>query len=127
MKLRIVAADDSPIFLDKLVSILEIEFDVVKIARDGKSSLEVIVECKPDVVVLDLEMPFLNGIEVTRELKKCNPKPGIVICSVEQDPDVVEAALEAGALGYVFKSRAVRDLNTAVNSVARGQMFVSED
>jgi two-component system, NarL family, response regulator DegU len=127
MKLRIVAADDSPMFLEKLVSILEIEFDVVKTARDGKSSLEVILDCQPDVAVLDLEMPGLNALEITRELMKHNPRPAVVICSVEHDLEVVDAALKAGALGYVSKARAARDLNAAVKSAARGQSFVSKD
>jgi two-component system response regulator DegU len=127
MKLRIVAADDSPIFLEKLVSILELEFDVVKTARDGKSSLEVILECQPDVAVLDLEMPGLNALEITRELMEHNPRPAIVICSVEHDPVVVAAALKAGVLGYVFKARAARDLNAAVKSAARGQSLVSKN
>ena len=127
MKLRIVAADDSPMFLEKLVSILELEFDVVKTAKDGKSSLEVILECQPDVAVLDLEMPGLNALEITNELVKRNPSPAIVICSVEHDPDVVAASLRAGVLGYVFKACAARDLNAAVKSAARGQSFVSKD
>ncbi|HEY2646573.1 MAG TPA: response regulator transcription factor [Candidatus Acidoferrales bacterium] len=127
MNLRIVVADDSPSFLEKLVSILETEFDVVNTAMDGKTSLEIIISCKPDVVVLDLEMPGLNGIEITRELMKYSPRPAILICSVEDDLEIVEAAQLAGALGYVFKARAARDLNAAVKSVARGQSFVSKD
>ena len=127
MKLRIVAADDSPIFLEKLVSILEIEFNVVRTARDGKSSLEVILDCQPDVAVLDLEMPGLNALEITTELMKHNPRPAVVICSVEHDLEVVDAALKAGALGYISKARAARDLNAAVKSAARGQSFVSKD
>jgi two-component system response regulator DegU len=127
MKLRIVVADDSQSFLEKLVSILEIEFDVVKTASNGKSSLEIIVNCQPDVVVIDLEMPGLNRIEITRELMKYSPRPAIVICSVEHDVEIVEAALNAGALGYVFKARAARDIIPAVNSVAHGQTFVSKD
>src|SRR5260221_6280237 len=99
MKLRIVVADDSPSFLEKLVSILDIEFDVVKTAIDGNSSLEIIISCKPDVVVLDLELPGLNGLEITRKLMKYSPRPAIVICSVESDPEIVEAAQKAGALG----------------------------
>jgi DNA-binding NarL/FixJ family response regulator len=126
MNLRIVVADDNLSVLEKLVSILEVEFDVVKTARDGISSLEIIIDCQPDVVVLDLEMPGLNGIEITRELMKYSPRPAIVICSVEHDLEIVEAALKAGALGYVFKARAARDLNVAVKSVARGQSFVSK-
>ena len=127
MKLRIVAADDSPIFLEKLVSILEIEFNVVRTARDGKSSLEAILDCQPDVAVLDLEMPGLNALEITTELMKHNPRPAVVICSVEHDLEVVDAALKAGALGYISKARAARDLNAAVKSAARGQSFVSKD
>jgi DNA-binding NarL/FixJ family response regulator len=126
MRIRIVVVDNSPSFLEKLVSILEIEFDVVKTALDGKSCLEVIHSCQPDVVVLDLEMPGFNGIEVTRELMKYDPKPAIVICSVEHDLEIIQAARKAGALGYVFKPRAARDLNSAVESVARGQSFVSK-
>ena len=127
MKLRIVVADDSPSFLEQLVSILEVEFDVVKTAMDGSKSVEIIMNCKPDVVVLDLEMPGLNGIEITRELKKYSPGPAIVICSVENDQEIVDAAQKIGALGYVFKSRAARDLNAAVKAVARGKSFVSKD
>jgi two-component system nitrate/nitrite response regulator NarL len=125
MKLRIVVVDDSAIFLDKFISVLGTEFDVVATATDGKSGLESIRTCRPDVVILDLEMPVLNGIEVTRELAKHHPSPAIVICSVETDPEIVDAARQAGALGYVFKARIAEDLIAAVRSVARGRSFVS--
>jgi len=75
MRLRIVVVDDSASFLDKFVSVLGAEFDVVATAMDGKSALESIRSCRPDVVVLDLEMPLLNGIEVTRELAKTKSEP----------------------------------------------------
>jgi DNA-binding NarL/FixJ family response regulator len=75
--------------------------------------------------VLDLEMPGINGIEVAKELIKSPSSPAVVICSVENDPEVVEAARQAGALGYVFKARVAEDLIVAVKSVARGQSFVS--
>jgi DNA-binding NarL/FixJ family response regulator len=125
MKLRIVVVDDSVSFLDEFISVLGTEFDVVATAMDGKAALEIIANCRPEVVVLDLEMPSLNGIEITRELAKHHPCPAIVICSVENDPEVVEAARQAGALGYVFKARIARDLVEAVKSVARGRSFVS--
>jgi two-component system response regulator DegU len=127
MKLRIVVADDSPSFLKKMISILEVEFDVVKAALDGLASLEIIRDCQPDVVVLDLDMPGLNGIEITRELMKQSPRPAIVICTVETDQEIVKAAQKTGALGYVFKSRAARDLNAAVKAAARGESFISRD
>ena len=125
MKLRIVVADDNAAFLATLVSMLATEFEVVATAADGKSALESIRLCQPDVVVLDLEMPGLNAIEVTKELIKHPPSPPVVICSIEVDQEILDAARQAGALGYVFKVRIAKDLIAAVKSVARGQSFVS--
>jgi len=125
MKLRIVVADDNTAFLAKLVSVLATEFEVVATSRDGKSALECIRLWQPNVVVLDLEMPGINGIEVAKELIKSPSSPAVVICSVENDPEVVEAARQAGALGYVFKARLAEDLIAAVKLVSRGQSFVS--
>jgi DNA-binding NarL/FixJ family response regulator len=70
-------------------------------------------------------MPGLNGIEITKELAKDPLSPAVVICSVENDPEIVEAARQAGALGYVFKARVAEDLIAAVKSAADGQSFVS--
>jgi DNA-binding NarL/FixJ family response regulator len=125
MKLRLAVADDNADVLSEIISVLETEFDVVVTARDGKSALESIRSCSPDVVVLDVEMPGLNGIEVTRELSKHTPRPAVVICSVAGDPEIIEVAREAGALGYVFKARIRKGLVAAVKSVVRGQSFVS--
>ncbi len=125
MKLRIVVADDNRTFLAKLVSVLATEFEVVGTAADGKSALECARLCQPNVVVLDLEMPESNGIEVAKELTKHPPSPAVVICSIESDPEIVEAARQAGALGYVFKACIAKDLIAAVKSVACGKSFVS--
>jgi DNA-binding NarL/FixJ family response regulator len=125
MKLRIVVADDNAQFLRELVSVLGTDFDVVEAAADGRSALECIHSSQPDAVVLDLEMPLLNGIEVTRELMKQSPSPAVVICSVESDPEIVEGAEQAGALGYVFKPRIRQDLILAVKAAVHGQYFVS--
>jgi DNA-binding NarL/FixJ family response regulator len=70
-------------------------------------------------------MPMLNGIAVTRELRRSDSTSKVIICSVETDAEIVEAALEAGAMGYVFKSRIETDLVLAVRSAARGESFVS--
>jgi len=116
-------ADDNPAFLRELISLLTAEFEVVATAADGKSALDLIRRYKPDLVVLDLAMPILNGIELTRELAKHSPS--VVICSVETDPEIVEAARQVGALGYVFKVRVKRDLILAVKSAVQGRPFVS--
>jgi DNA-binding NarL/FixJ family response regulator len=125
MKLRIVVADDNPEFLAEFVSILENEFEIIAIAKDGKSALDIILARHPDMAVLDLDMPGLNGIEVTRELAKSLPTVAVVLCSVECDPEIIEAARLAGARGYVFKIRIARDLVEAVKSAARGEFFCS--
>jgi DNA-binding NarL/FixJ family response regulator len=107
--------------------LLAAEFDVVATAADGKSALDLIRRYKPDLVVLDLGMPVLNGIEVSRELAKCSQSPPVVICSVETDPEVVEAARKAGALAYVFKVRVRKDLILALKSAVQGRPFLSPD
>jgi DNA-binding NarL/FixJ family response regulator len=125
MKLRVVAVDDNAAFLREFTGILGTEFDVVATAVDGESALECVRRYRPDVVVLDLEMPRLNGIQVTKELAADPMSPAVVICSVEDDPEIIDAARQAGALGYVVKARIREDLIAAVKSAARGQSFVS--
>jgi len=124
-RIRALIADDNPALLARLVSLLETEFDVVCTAENGQMALECARRYQPDIAVLDLEMPFLNGIEVTLKLKKLAPSVRVVICSVETDAEIVEAARQAGALGYVFKKHMTRDLIVAVRSAACGQSFIS--
>lgn len=123
MKLRIVAADDDPECLREILSLLKADFDVVATAADGKSALDTIRGCRPDIAVLDLTMPGLNGIEIVRELKIDGSGPAVLICSVETDPDIVDTAREAGASGYVFKGCILDDLTDAIELIAEGQSF----
>jgi len=125
MMLKVVVADDNPALLRRLVSLLATEFEVVSTAENGEMAIESTRRYQPDVVVVDLEMPLLNGIEVTKELRKLGRTPAVVICSVESDPEVIEAAQQAGALGYVFKMHMDRDLVEAVKAAARGETFTS--
>lgn len=125
MRLKIVVVDDYHVVLSQLVSLLETEFEVVATAENGLLALESIRRHTPDVVVADLTMPILNGVELTKELKKMPSYPAVVICSVENDPEIVEAARQAGALGYVFKVSMTRDLIKAVKLAAQGEPFVS--
>lgn len=122
-KPRIIVADDNPAFCQLLSSLLSVEFDVVATAADGKSALDLIRHHNPDVVVLDLGIPVLSGIDVTREVVK--HRPPVVICSVESDPEIVEAAQQAGAHGYVSKMRIQKDLILAVNLALQDKSFVS--
>lgn len=124
-RLRIIVADDNPALLRELVSLLEVEFDVVATAVDGNSTLDHIRRYKPDVVVLDFHMPALNGLEIIGELMKDPPGPPVVICSVETDPELVEATRQAGAVAYIFKTQIEDDLIPAVKSAVQGKFFVS--
>jgi len=125
MKLRIVIADDNLAFLQQFASLLQNEFDIVAALTDGGLALEAIRSLGPDVAVLDLKMPVLDGIQLTKRLKRDSHRPAIVICSVENDQEFVEAAHHAGALGYVFKAFIMRDLLDAVRLAAHGRSFVS--
>ena len=118
-------ADDNPAFLRELTSLLAAEFDVVATATDGNSALDLIRRYAPDLAVLDLGMPGLNSIEITKELTKSSEHPAVVICSLETDPEIVEAARQAGAIAYVFKVRVEKDLILAVKSALQGKPFVS--
>ena len=124
-KLRLVVADDFPPFLQKLVSFLKAEFDIVATAECGRSALEAIRRHRPEVAVLDLNMPGLSGIRVIEELANSSKRTPVVICSVETDADVIEAAREAGAVAYVIKSRLEKDLIPALNLAIQSQVFVS--
>ena len=124
-KLPIVVAEDNAEVLSVLVSALSEEFDVIATATDGSTALNHVERLQPAVVVLDLEMPALSGIEVTRQIILRALASALVICSVECDRDLIFAAQRAGALGYVIKWRLNRDLVTAVKRAACGRPFVS--
>lgn len=124
VKQRVAVVDDTPDFMNAMVSVLSGEFEVVATAVDGKSA-QSILEVNPDVVVLDLQLPDTNGIELTRSLRKHSHHIVVVICSVVKDPDVMDAALEAGASGYVWKDRMASDLIPAIKSASEGQRFTS--
>ncbi|HEY2361564.1 MAG TPA: response regulator transcription factor [Candidatus Angelobacter sp.] len=126
MKLRILIADDNKKALLALVTTLSQEFNVVATAVDGRSALEQISRLQPSVAVLDLNMPELNGIEVTREIVRQRLSCAVVICTIAKAPELIEAALAAGALGYVCKRRLLQDLSIAVKRAAQGESFISK-
>lgn len=125
IKCRVIVADDDARVLQTVVGALSEEFEVVATASDGRSALKVIQQLQPEVAVLDLNMPELNGIEVTQEIMRLQLDLGVVICSVESDPELIGAAKLAGALGYVLKRRLNKDLVKAVKSAACGRCFSS--
>lgn len=122
---RLLVAEDHAAMRDKVVSILETEFSVVAAVGNGQEMLDVEAKVKPDVVILDISMPTMNGIEAATRLKQCHSKAKMILLTVHEEPEFLQAAMAVGALGYVIKSRLVSDLRLAVREVMAGRRFIS--
>ncbi len=118
-------ADDHDAILERVARLLETECDVVGTATDGQQALEAAQDLKPDVLVLDISMPVMNGIEAAHRLKDVGVEARVVFLTVHDDPDFAREALEAGALGYVIKPRIASDLLIAIKEAHAGRSFVS--
>ena len=126
-QIRIVLADDHTIIRSGLRLLLEQQpdFKVVAEAEDGRQAVERIAEHHPDVAILDIGMPELNGIEATRQIVALDPHCHVVILSMHSDEGYVLRALKAGARAYILKSAAEADLIRAVRAVSEGKSFFS--
>jgi DNA-binding NarL/FixJ family response regulator len=122
---RILLVDDQEEVRLAIANLLEGEFDVIGTAENGQRAVELVRVLRPDVLVLDVCMPVLNGIETAVELKKTGSPPKVVFLTVNDDPDFVDAALSTGAFGYVLKCSASKDLIPAIHEAVEGNRFVS--
>jgi DNA-binding NarL/FixJ family response regulator len=124
---RVLVVDDFVRFRQFVCSTLSEDprLQVVGEAADGLEALQKAVELQPDLIVIDLGLPNLNGIEVLRRIRTLCPQSKTLVASQESSADVVRLALNAGALGYVVKAQAASDLLVAVEAVLRGEQFVS--
>jgi DNA-binding NarL/FixJ family response regulator len=124
-KVSILLADDHPSFPKLVESLLKPAFDVLGIVFDGESILEAYTRLKPDIIVTDISMPVLSGIEAAVRLRKSGCTAKVIFLTVHADPDFVRAALSTGALGYVVKPRVATDLLAAIKEVLEGRVFIS--
>jgi DNA-binding NarL/FixJ family response regulator len=126
-KLRILLADDHTLFRHGLTKILEErpEWTVVAEAGDGRECVKLALALKPDVVVLDIAMPLLNGIEATRQIVRRLDHIGVLVLSMHADQPYIMQALEAGARGYLLKDSAGHDLIRSIELLAEGKSFFS--
>ena len=124
-RIRVLLADDHEAMLERVAGLLKTECDVVGTATDGQQALEAARDLKPDVLVIDISMPVMNGIETAHHLKKAGVDVRIVFLTVHDDPDFAREALEAGALGYVIKPRIASDLVAAIKEAHAGRLFLS--
>ena len=125
MRARIVVAEDHDMMRNKVVRMLRHEFEVLEAVTNGEALLEAAARLKPDVCVLDISMPRLNGIETATHLKKCSPPTKVIFLTIHDDSDSVGAAFKSGAEGYVFKTRMAADLIVAIKEVLAGRTFLS--
>jgi len=122
---RIILVDDSPEFLDRARTLLIQDFDVIATFHDGRILLSVWTSLKPDIVISDISMPPISGLELAGRLAEQGYSGHIVFLTIQSDRDFVGAALAAGASGYVLKSHMTSELIPALNAVLSGEKFLS--
>ncbi|HTT23288.1 MAG TPA: response regulator transcription factor [Candidatus Sulfotelmatobacter sp.] len=122
---RVVLADDQEEILGTIAMMLDGEFQIVGMAENGAQVLELVAQHTPDVLVLDIFMPVLNGFETAAWLKASGCPAKILFVTVQDDPDFVESAMSVGALGYVLKPHLATDLIPAIRSVLEGHRYIS--
>ena len=120
-----VVADDNKQVREMVLHLLSPQFEVIGTAADGAAAFEMVMLLKPEVVVMDISMPILSGIEAAAGIKKKGSKAKTVFLTVHEDPDFVRAALHSGASGYVVKSQMATDLNAAIRMAIEGNFFIS--
>jgi DNA-binding NarL/FixJ family response regulator len=128
LPIRILLADDHTVVRDGLRALLEKQSDmaVVAEAADGRDSVRLAEEQAPDVVVMDIAMPNMNGIEATRRILSTNPRVAVVILSMHQDESYVLRSLKAGAKGYLLKDSLRSDVIDAIRQVSQGRSFLTK-
>jgi len=125
-KIKIILIDDHQLFREGIKRILDFEpmFEVVAEADDGSEALTVVEEYKPDVVIMDINMPNVNGVEATKQLVDANPETKVIILSIHDDENYVTHALKTGARGYLLKEMDADTLIEAVKVVADGGSYL---
>lgn len=125
MKLRILIADDHEVVRRGLCTLLQTRegWEVCGEAKDGREAVEKAKQVRPDVVILDVGMPNLNGLAATRQLIQQNPQQKVIVLTIADSDQVIREALDAGARGFVLKSDAARDLISAVEALQQNRMF----
>ena len=122
---RVLLADDHRMIAEGLRSLIEPEFELVGIVEDGRALLDAVEQLRPDVVVTDISMPQMNGIEALRLLRKTNQHVKVIFLTMHPDVTYAVSAFEAGALGYVLKHSAPSELGVAIRSALRGKKYVT--
>jgi len=121
----VILADDHTLMLEALKNLLESEFEVVGTFGDGRALVEGAPKLRPDVIILDIGMPLMNGLNAGQRLKQLMPNVKLIYVTMNQDPDVAGEAFRLGANGYLLKTSAVKELVKAIRQVVRGTNYVT--
>jgi DNA-binding NarL/FixJ family response regulator len=124
MSLRVLLVEDFEPFRRFIRTTLQSELQIIAEVSDGLEAVSKAEELQPDLILLDIGLPGLNGIEVARRIRKLSAQSKILFVSQESSPDVIEEAMNSGALGYVVKAHAATELLAAVEAVREGRKFV---
>ena len=124
-RITVLLADDHATLIDGLVHTLERDFQVVGGARDGRTMIEMAKEKRPDVIVADISMPNLNGIDAARILRRDMPSIKILFLTMHSDFPLVEEAFRVGASGFVLKTCDMSELVKAIHSIAKGSTYIT--
>ena len=122
---RVLLADDHRLLREAFAHLLKSRCDVVGAVADGRALLAAAQELRPDVVVLDIAMPLLNGLDAASQLKQVMPELKVIFLTVSEDPDLASQAFQAGASGYLLKNSAASELLQAIQEVAQGRSYVT--
>ncbi|MHC4203844.1 MAG: response regulator [Planctomycetota bacterium] len=124
-KPTVLLADDHKIVLEGLKGLLEDEFEILAAVQDGRELLDKVEQLGPDVIVVDIAMPLLNGIDAVRQLKKSDFETKVVFLTMHEDAMYAKEALDAGALGFVLKHSAPSELTRAIEEALKGNTYIS--
>ena len=127
--IRILLADDHRMLREGIKSLINREPDmhVIAEAKDGREAIMMVERFSPDVVILDISMPHLNGVEATRQITGCNPAPKVIALSMHNDQHYIRGMFSAGASGYLLKSSAFEELTHAIREIVKNNVFVSSE
>ena len=125
-KIRVLLADDHQAVLDRVSGILGEDFDVVGAVNNGRDAVATALRLHPDVLVIDISMPVLNGLQAAHQLQDAKQKPKVIFLTVHTDPDFVNAALSAGASAYITKADVTSDLVPAIREAIAGRIYISK-
>jgi len=122
---RVLLADDHRLLRETFAQVLEPECEVVGAVADGRAVLTEAVRLQPDIVVLDIAMPLLNGLDAARQLRQIMPEAKVIFLTMNEDPDIAAEAFRVGASGFLLKNSAASELLQAIREVARGRSYIT--